>query len=94
MQKRAWHLAAAAAGPDEAAAAELEHAAADAATRSGYAAAAAAYELAARLTADPAARAGRLVQAALAATEIGVRPRPRLVTRSGPDDRPSPPAQP
>jgi DNA-binding CsgD family transcriptional regulator len=69
--RRAWHLAAAATGPDEQVAAELERTAAEASARSGYAAAAAAYERAVQLTADPAAQASRLTLAAAAAAEIG-----------------------
>jgi len=69
--RRAWHLAAAATGPDEEVAAELAQTAAKAMARSGYAAAAAAYERAVQLTADPAAQAGRLTLAAQAAAEIG-----------------------
>jgi hypothetical protein len=59
--RRAWHLAAAATGPDEGVAAELERTAAKARARSGYAAAAAAYERAVQLTTDPAAQADRLI---------------------------------
>src|SRR6266571_3982541 len=69
--RRAWHLAAAATGPDEEVAAELAQTAAKAMARSGYAAAAAAYERAVQLTADPAAQAGRLTLAAEAAAQIG-----------------------
>jgi DNA-binding CsgD family transcriptional regulator len=81
--RRAWHLAAATTGPDEAVAAELEHTAAGAAARSGYATAAAAYERAVELTADRPARARRLALAAVAATEIGEFGRARaLATRA------------
>ncbi len=66
---RAWHLAAAATGPDEAVATALEATAARARERSGHAAAAAAYERAARLSTDPAARVGRLLLAAESAAE-------------------------
>ena len=66
---RAWHLAAAATGPDEAVATALEATAGRARERSGHAAAAAAYERAARLSTDPAARIGRLLLAAESAAE-------------------------
>ncbi|MGK5555675.1 LuxR C-terminal-related transcriptional regulator [Actinomadura kijaniata] len=69
--RRAWHLAAAATGPDRQAAAALEHTASRARERSGYQAAAAAYERAARLSAEPAQRARREALAAEAALETG-----------------------
>jgi DNA-binding CsgD family transcriptional regulator len=69
--RRAWHLAVATTGPDEQVATELEHTATTAMARSGYAAAAAAYERAVQLSTNPAARAGRLTLAAEAAAELG-----------------------
>ncbi|MFG3436975.1 AAA family ATPase [Nonomuraea sp. NPDC047897] len=69
--RRAWHLAAAATGTDEEAAAALERTAARARERGGHEAAAAAYERAARLTGRPAARAHREALAAEAALEAG-----------------------
>jgi DNA-binding CsgD family transcriptional regulator len=69
--RRAWHQAAAATGPDEQVAAELELTAGRAAGRSGYAAAAAAYERAAQLSEDAAAAARRLAHACEAALRSG-----------------------
>ncbi|WP_043181241.1 AAA family ATPase [Streptomyces sp. NRRL F-5123] len=74
---RAWHLAAAATGPDETAAAALERTAGRARERSGHTAAAAAYDRAARLSTDPAARLRRLLLAAESASEAGEIPRAR-----------------
>lgn len=69
--RRAWHLAAAATGPDEPTAAGLEAAAERARVRTGYAAAAAALERAAHLTPDPARRLARLTAAAQVAADAG-----------------------
>ncbi len=71
IDRRAWHLAAVATGADEEAAAALERTASRARERSGYAAAAAAYERAARLSVEPDARAHREALAAEAALEAG-----------------------
>ncbi len=69
---RAWHLACAATGPDEAAATALEHTADRARRRNGFHGAVAAYDRAAALSADPGARLRRLVLAAETATEAGL----------------------
>ncbi|MFH8640076.1 ATP-binding protein [Streptomyces goshikiensis] len=69
--RRAWHLAAASTGPDETVAEELERVAEWADSRQAMASASAAYERAARLTADPRSRARRLVSAAQRAADAG-----------------------
>ena len=72
VDRRAWHLAAAAAGTDESASAALEQAGARARDRSAYAAAAAAFERAGRLTADGGRRVRLLREAAAAAWLAGL----------------------
>ena len=62
--RRAWHLAAAAAGPDERVAAALEDAAGRAAARAGLSTAARSLERAARLSEDTQSRCRRLLGAA------------------------------
>lgn len=64
--RRAWHAANAAAGPDDAVAAELETSAVRAQVRGGIAAAAAFLERATALTVDPARRVSRAIAAAQA----------------------------
>jgi DNA-binding CsgD family transcriptional regulator len=64
LARRAWHLAAAALGPDEAVAAALEAAGDDSIRRSGYLTASDAFERAAALTPEAERRAHRLFRAA------------------------------
>jgi DNA-binding CsgD family transcriptional regulator len=72
VDRRAWHLAAAAAGTDESASAALEQAGGRAGDRSAYAAAAAAFERAGRLTANGGRRVRLLREAAGAAWLAGL----------------------
>ncbi len=73
--RRPWHLAALADGPDEQVAAELDAAAQRADRRGSRAAASVAYDRAAALSAGPAAKGRRLALAAEAATDAGQLPR-------------------
>jgi DNA-binding CsgD family transcriptional regulator len=69
--RRIWHLAEAAPGPDEDIAEELERSADQVRARGGLAAAAAFLERAARLSLDPARRAGRALAAAHTKVQAG-----------------------
>ncbi|MGW6929930.1 helix-turn-helix transcriptional regulator [Lentzea sp. NPDC054927] len=71
LDRRAWHLAAAATEPDEAVAAELERTALRAERRGGAMAVSAAYDRAGRLSIDPELKARRIAKAALAAYDAG-----------------------
>jgi hypothetical protein len=87
--RRAWHLAAAAAGPDEEVARELELCAARAKARGGQAAAAAFLQRAVALTGFPAHRAGRALEAAeanLGAGAFDVARRLLSIAQGGPLD--------
>src|SRR4051794_28613406 len=70
--RRAWHLATAAAGPSEPVAAELEQSAGRAQARGGLAAAAAFLHRAVVLSGDPEQRVRRALDAALASLHAGI----------------------
>ena len=72
VDRRAWHLAAAAVGTDDSASAALEQAGARSRARSSYATATAAFERAGRLASEPERRATLLWQAAQAAWLAGL----------------------
>ncbi len=69
--RRAWHLAAATSGPDDAVAAELERSAQRAQHRGGAMAVSTAYDRAGRLSTDPEQKARRILAAARAAYDAG-----------------------
>ena len=69
--RRAWHKARGAVGPDENVAADLERSAERAQARGGFAAAAAFLHRAAALSVDPSRRAARALDAALASVQAG-----------------------
>jgi DNA-binding CsgD family transcriptional regulator len=69
--RRVWHLAAAAIGPDEHVATELERMGGEAAARRAYTSASVAFERAARLTSHAEAKSRRLLSAGQAASAAG-----------------------
>ena len=84
--RRAWHLAQAACGPDEEVAGELEQSAGRARGRGGWTSSAAFLERSAELTPDPAHRTGRLLAAAEARLVVGETSAARsLLDRAAPD---------
>jgi DNA-binding CsgD family transcriptional regulator len=84
--RRVWHLGLAASGPDDELAAALQRTAGQARSRGGYAAAASAYERAARLSTSPADVTERLILAAEAALEAGQLTRAERFAAQADDD--------
>jgi DNA-binding CsgD family transcriptional regulator len=84
-ERAAWHLSAAATGPDDAAAAALDAAASLAASKGAPLEAAAAWERAAELSSVAERRSGRLAEAAEAALNGGDLDRTRRLTETMPD---------
>jgi ATP/maltotriose-dependent transcriptional regulator MalT len=80
--RRAWHRASAATGPDESIAQELEQVGTQMAARTGYAAAASAFERAAALSDNDDNRARRLLAAGHAAYLAGIPDRARDAART------------
>jgi DNA-binding CsgD family transcriptional regulator len=83
---RAWHLAAASAGPDESVAAALERGAHAARSRGGYLSEAAYLARAAEMSPDPTRRAARLLSAAEAALTGGAPLRAQALLEAGLSD--------
>jgi DNA-binding CsgD family transcriptional regulator len=81
--RRAWHLAAAATGPDEVAARALEEAAERAKERSALSSASAALERAAALTADSELKGRRLIAAAVTTLETDQPERAKRLIEAG-----------
>ncbi len=77
LDRRAWHLAAAATGPDQSLSDDLERLALRAVQRSGHGAASTGYERAAALSPDASDRTRRLMAAAHSAWMAGQAPRAR-----------------
>ncbi len=90
LERRAWHLAAAATGPDDDVANEIADAGSAAAERRAHVQAAALFERAAALTSDPGARARWLVEAAWSSRLAGRSDRASELVRLAMGDAASP----